>query len=67
MTPFFIVTVVKTSNLTSYIQLSPLTLQTFVLQLVESQMTTNMSAQGILMDGFPRDMNQVYDFENKVQ
>jgi hypothetical protein len=30
-------------------------------------MTTNMSAQGILMDGFPRDMNQVYDFESKVQ
>ncbi|KDR22222.1 hypothetical protein L798_01828, partial [Zootermopsis nevadensis] len=41
--------------------------QTFVLQLVESQMTTNMSAQGILMDGFPRDMNQVYDFESKFK
>jgi adenylate kinase family enzyme len=41
--------------------------QTFVLQLVESQMTTNMSAQGILMDGFPRDMKQVYDFESKFK
>ncbi|XP_069690528.1 adenylate kinase isoenzyme 5 isoform X2 [Periplaneta americana] len=41
--------------------------QTIVLQLVESQMTTNMSAQGILMDGFPRDMNQVYEFENKFK
>ncbi|KAJ9587875.1 hypothetical protein L9F63_018687, partial [Diploptera punctata] len=41
--------------------------QTYVLQLVESQMTTNMSAQGILMDGFPRDMNQVYEFENKFK
>ncbi|PSN48579.1 hypothetical protein C0J52_14666, partial [Blattella germanica] len=41
--------------------------QTYVLQLVESQMSTNMSAQGILMDGFPRDMNQVYEFENKFK
>nr|CAD7412452.1 unnamed protein product [Timema cristinae] len=41
--------------------------QTFVLQLVESQMRTNMSAQGILMDGFPRDMNQVSEFETKFK
>ncbi|GLH10681.1 Uncharacterized protein GBIM_15597 [Gryllus bimaculatus] len=39
--------------------------QTYVLQLVESQMRTNMSAQGVLMDGFPRDLAQVHDFENK--
>jgi len=37
-----------------------------MLQLVESQMTTNMAAQGILMDGFPRDMTQVHEFESKV-
>ncbi|XP_063233560.1 adenylate kinase isoenzyme 5 [Bacillus rossius redtenbacheri] len=41
--------------------------QTCVLQLVESQMRTNMSAQGILMDGFPRDINQVTEFENKFR
>lgn len=40
--------------------------QTYVLQLVETEMNTNMSAQGILMDGFPRDMAQVHEFESKV-
>ncbi|XP_073987674.1 adenylate kinase isoenzyme 5 [Rhodnius prolixus] len=41
--------------------------QAVVLQLVETQMTTNMNAQGILMDGFPRDMEQVKDFEDKFK
>lgn len=40
--------------------------QNVVIQLVETQMTTNMNAQGIIMDGFPRDMEQVKDFEEKV-
>ncbi|CAH1396663.1 unnamed protein product [Nezara viridula] len=39
--------------------------QNIVIQLVETQMTTNMNAQGILMEGFPRDMEQVKDFEEK--
>ncbi|XP_047118497.1 adenylate kinase isoenzyme 5 [Schistocerca piceifrons] len=39
--------------------------QMYVLQLVESQMRTHMSAQGIIMDGFPRDMKQVHEFESK--
>ncbi|BES89274.1 Adenylate kinase [Nesidiocoris tenuis] len=38
-----------------------------VLPLVETQMTTNMNAQGIIMDGFPRDMEQVKDFEEKFK
>ncbi|KAL0274363.1 UNVERIFIED_CONTAM: hypothetical protein PYX00_006810 [Menopon gallinae] len=41
--------------------------QTYVLQLVETEMNTNMSAQGILMDGFPRDMAQVHEFESKFR
>ncbi|KAK9510041.1 hypothetical protein O3M35_004914 [Rhynocoris fuscipes] len=41
--------------------------QAVVLQLVETQMTTNMNAQGIIMDGFPRDMEQVKDFEDKFK
>ncbi|CAH1396662.1 unnamed protein product [Nezara viridula] len=41
--------------------------QNIVIQLVETQMTTNMNAQGILMEGFPRDMEQVKDFEEKFK
>lgn len=37
------------------------------MQLVETQMNTNMNAQGILMDGFPRDIDQVHQFEDKVR
>lgn len=40
--------------------------QAYVLQLVETEMITNKGAQGILMDGFPRDMAQVHEFESKV-
>ncbi|KAK6616896.1 hypothetical protein RUM43_014866 [Polyplax serrata] len=41
--------------------------QAYVLQLVETEMITNKGAQGILMDGFPRDMAQVHEFESKFQ
>ena len=36
------------------------------MQLVESQLNANVRATGIIMDGFPRDLNQVLDFESKV-
>ncbi|KAG8334577.1 hypothetical protein J6590_087066 [Homalodisca vitripennis] len=39
--------------------------QDVVLQLVETQLNTNMNVQGILLDGFPRDINQVHKFEDK--
>ncbi|XP_014253502.1 adenylate kinase isoenzyme 5 isoform X2 [Cimex lectularius] len=41
--------------------------QAVALQLVESQMTTNMNAQGIIMDGYPRNMEQVKHFEEKYK
>lgn len=47
-------------------KLSVVLLQNVVLQLVETQILTNMNAQGILIDGFPRDVTQVHKFEEKV-
>ncbi|XP_054283474.1 uncharacterized protein LOC129000537 [Macrosteles quadrilineatus] len=38
-----------------------------VLQLVETHLNTNMNAQGILIDGFPRDIDQVRYFEDKFK
>ena len=49
-----------------FIYMSFFFIQNIILQLVETQMNTNMSAIGILMDGFPRDMDQVQGFEEKV-
>lgn len=37
-----------------------------VLKVVEAQMNANLSASGIIMDGYPRDMTQVTEFEAKV-
>lgn len=42
------------------------TVQDIVMQLVETQLNTHMNAQGILLDGFPRDIDQVHSFEDKV-
>lgn len=33
---------------------------------VENQMEQNLQAKGIILDGFPRDMDQALDFEIKV-
>lgn len=37
-----------------------------VMQLVESHMASNMASAGVILDGFPRNMQQVTEFENKV-
>lgn len=37
-----------------------------VMKTVESHMAANISAPGIILDGFPRDMTQVGEFEGKV-
>lgn len=37
-----------------------------VMKIVESHMASNMTAGGIILDGFPRDMTQAAEFENKV-
>lgn len=36
------------------------------MQLIDSQIVSNMKAVGILLDGFPRDLSQVEAFEEKV-
>lgn len=37
-----------------------------VMKMVEQQMNENISANGVIMDGYPRDMTQVTEFEAKV-
>lgn len=37
-----------------------------VMQLVEQQILLNRDSDGIVMDGYPRDLNQVQEFESKV-
>lgn len=37
-----------------------------VMQLVEQQILLNRDSDGIVMDGYPRDLNQVQEFETKV-
>ncbi|XP_012274689.1 adenylate kinase isoenzyme 5 [Orussus abietinus] len=39
--------------------------QDVAMQLVEQQVILNRDTDGILLDGFPRDINQVQEFENK--
>lgn len=38
-----------------------------VMQLVEQQILLNRDSDGIVMDGYPRDLNQVQEFESKVK
>lgn len=38
-----------------------------VMQLVEQQILLNRDTDGIVMDGYPRDLNQVQEFESKVK
>lgn len=38
-----------------------------VMKVVESHMAANMTAIGVILDGFPRDMTQAAEFENKVR
>ena len=40
--------------------------QDIVMQVVEQQVLLNRDTDGIIIDGFPRDINQVDEFENKV-
>jgi len=37
-----------------------------VMQLVEQQILLNRDSDGIVMDGYPRDLNQVQEFQTKV-
>lgn len=37
-----------------------------VMKYVESHIADNMDKEGIILDGFPRDMSQVAEFEHKV-
>jgi len=37
-----------------------------IMQLVEQQILLNRDSDGIVMDGYPRDLNQVQEFETKV-
>lgn len=39
--------------------------QDIVMQLVEQQVLLNRDTDGIIIDGYPRDLNQVQEFENK--
>lgn len=41
--------------------------QNIVMKYVESHITDNMDKNGIILDGFPRDMSQVMEFEAKVR
>lgn len=41
--------------------------QEIVMKYVESNITDNMDKDGIILDGFPRDMAQVTEFETKVK
>ena len=40
--------------------------QDIVIQVVEQQIMLNRDTDGIIIDGYPRDLNQVQEFENKV-
>lgn len=40
--------------------------QDIVMQIVEQQIILNRDTDGIIIDGYPRDLNQVQEFENKV-
>ncbi|XP_052132426.1 adenylate kinase, partial [Frankliniella occidentalis] len=42
-------------------------LPAYVIQLLESALNANARAQGIIVDGFPRDMSQVLDFESRFK
>jgi len=37
-----------------------------VMQLLEQQILLNRDTDGIVMDGYPRDLNQVQEFQSKV-
>lgn len=37
-----------------------------VMKLVEQQILLNRDSDGIVMDGYPRDLNQVQEFQTKV-
>lgn len=39
--------------------------QDIVMQVVEQQIILNRNTDGIVIDGYPRDLNQVYEFEDK--
>lgn len=41
--------------------------QDVVMPLVEQQVLLNRDTDGIIIDGYPRDLNQVQEFENKVK
>lgn len=40
--------------------------QDIIMQLIEQQVLLNRDNDGIIIDGFPRDLNQVQEFESKV-
>lgn len=40
--------------------------QDIVMQLVEQQIMLNRDTDGIIIDGYPRESNQMTEFENKV-
>lgn len=40
--------------------------QDIVMQLVEQQIILNRDTDGIVIDGYPRDLNQIHEFEDKV-
>lgn len=40
--------------------------QDIVMQVVEQQIILNRNTDGIVIDGYPRDLNQVHEFEDKV-
>lgn len=40
--------------------------QDIAIQVVEQQIILNRDTDGIIIDGYPRDLNQVQEFENKV-
>lgn len=41
--------------------------QSVVMKYIESHITDNMNKEGIILDGFPRDMGQAMEFEARVR
>lgn len=58
---------VKVKKLRQCITEGELVPQDIVMKYVESFLADNIDKEGIILDGYPRDMHQVTEFETKVR
>lgn len=65
-TVLMIVKFIQVDKLRDCIQNGELVPKDIVLRYVDTQIAENMGKDGIILDGFPRDMTQVSEFEVKV-